>query len=87
MRKHITYGTLSLAVLLLTGVNISIDEASTVLEVLFQLSIPVVVVAYKYFDQNGNLWPDVWETKPTTPKEPITPKEESDENLQTTLTP
>jgi hypothetical protein len=77
MRKHITFGTLSLAVLLLTGVNITIDEASTILEVLFQLSIPVVVVAYKYFDQNGNLLPDAWETTPTEPKEPTTPTEET----------
>lgn len=77
MRKHITLGTLSLAVLLLTGVNITIDEASTILEVLFQLSIPVVVVAYKAFDRNNNLLPDYFEKK----KEDEPTREETDETV------
>jgi hypothetical protein len=67
MRKALTINTLTIAIAILTGVNLSIDEASSVLEILLQITIPVLAIVYKYYDQNGNLIPDSFEKKEETP--------------------
>ena len=67
MRKALTINTLTIGIAILTGINLSIDEASSFLEVLLQITIPLLAIVYKYYDQNGNMIPDPFEKKEETP--------------------
>ena len=67
MRKALTINTLTIGIAILTGINLSIDEASSFLEILLQITIPLLAVVYKYYDQNGNMIPDPFEKKEETP--------------------
>jgi hypothetical protein len=67
MRKALTINTLTIGIAILTGINLSIDEASSFLEILLQITIPLLAIVYKYYDQNNNLIPDPFEKKEETP--------------------
>ena len=67
MRKALTINTLTIGIAILTGINLSIDEASSALEILLQITIPLLAIAYKAADQNNNLIPDSFEKKEETP--------------------
>jgi hypothetical protein len=58
MRRATITTAVTTAIAILTGMNLAVDPAGSVLEIILQLSIPVIALIYKATDKDNNYVPD-----------------------------
>lgn len=61
MKRSTITSAVTTAIFLLTGVSLVVDDSGTILEIVLQLTIPVLALAYKATDKNGDYIPDFFQ--------------------------
>jgi hypothetical protein len=61
MKRSTITTAVTTSIFLLTGVSLAVDESGTILEVVLQLTIPVLALLYKATDKDGDFIPDFFQ--------------------------
>jgi len=61
MKRSTITTAVTTSIFLLTGVSLAVDESGTILEIVLQLTIPVLALLYKATDKDGDFIPDFFQ--------------------------